>query len=1067
MRERAGPFVFISYSHSDRDLALAFSGRLREAGVDHFRDLDNIPWGRSIPEAVHEALERATHLVVLISPGSKSSQWVSYEVGYARSRSVEIIPYMTYPEEDVPEFLKTYRRLLLGEEPAFIDTLFRSSAGASPAWGSPKREADPGRQSPETEKFRSLILGVQSGGSSYRQAVVRDLASKGAPVVPAMIQAIGDGPELVRAVAAEVIGAVGEDAESAVPALCMALVDGLQPVREAAATALGQYGRKAIPALLGGLEDLELTVRHRSVLGLLSLGLPAAETSAHLIRALGDTWDETRLEVARALGALGEGAADAAPALVAALLDPDGRVRTAAGESLTSIGAPAVPALVEALRGGTVEGRRAAAHTLALIGSGVHFAAPALVAAALGDEDDGVRSSLAAALASIGTGVLPELKSQLLRCGDSGQLYFLLDVIARFGPAAADLVGDLVHLLSFTRVAGVATEVARILGGMGPAAIEAAPALVDALGSDAAALRKEAAVALVRLGPGSATHLLRVVRSDTDTGMKRIAFGLLSYLGDAAGAAVPDILRALEADDALAPVAMQFLRSVEKASEESVPDLIAALSSTNTIVRENAAYYLSVIGPGAVPALAIVLGGPDPRARAIAAICLQRIGAQSGAAVAQLAAALSCDDEVVRYFAASALSRIGPTACRVIAPISRALYDIDPDVREMVRRLFRCVSLECPLVQGYRPRDPTQEGAEARVDPIQDVEDPQGSIATAAKDLDPMIRCAAIWALARVGAPPGTLLPNLAGALSDEDVRVRRTAAGALANIGYGLEDSIPMLLAALDDGDVVVRVSSITALGTVGARTPGVESALSGIMDRGERPFDLVAAEALVQLGLSSEPIARVLISGLVGDHGSPNLSTVRALRKLGACVRPLVAGLIDDLVNPDHTKRFHAVAALWAIAPESRDAIPALVAILEDGSQLYPSYDWTLRYVVLALGEMGSAAEVAVPTLIGLMMKKDCEIRPPGLDSIVGALGKIGPAAKRALPVLRRRRDEADGYLLEALEEAIREIDPDSARSCGNEKGSPSERGSQPSERGSQPENDTGRAGSGHSRG
>jgi hypothetical protein len=105
------PYVFISYSHADATSAEQFSLRLQQARIPHFRDTEAIEWGESIPERVHSALEKATHLVVLISPGSEKSQWVAYEMGYARGRQVTLVPYLLHPRMTVPGFIANLRYL--------------------------------------------------------------------------------------------------------------------------------------------------------------------------------------------------------------------------------------------------------------------------------------------------------------------------------------------------------------------------------------------------------------------------------------------------------------------------------------------------------------------------------------------------------------------------------------------------------------------------------------------------------------------------------------------------------------------------------------------------------------------------------------------------------------------------------------------------------------------------------------------------------------------------------------------------------------------------------------------
>jgi hypothetical protein len=57
------PYIFISYSHDDADFAEGFSKRLQQARIPHFRDTKAIEWGGNIPEQIHSALERTTHLL--------------------------------------------------------------------------------------------------------------------------------------------------------------------------------------------------------------------------------------------------------------------------------------------------------------------------------------------------------------------------------------------------------------------------------------------------------------------------------------------------------------------------------------------------------------------------------------------------------------------------------------------------------------------------------------------------------------------------------------------------------------------------------------------------------------------------------------------------------------------------------------------------------------------------------------------------------------------------------------------------------------------------------------------
>lgn len=117
-------FVFISYSHADRKLADRLAARFRQRRVPHFLDVKRVAWGDDLPGTVHDALEKATHVLVIISPGSAKSSWVPYEIGFARARGIKVIPYLTHGEMDVPDFLRNIFQVSSeSEERDFVDSM--------------------------------------------------------------------------------------------------------------------------------------------------------------------------------------------------------------------------------------------------------------------------------------------------------------------------------------------------------------------------------------------------------------------------------------------------------------------------------------------------------------------------------------------------------------------------------------------------------------------------------------------------------------------------------------------------------------------------------------------------------------------------------------------------------------------------------------------------------------------------------------------------------------------------------------------------------------------------------
>jgi len=115
-------YVFVTYSHKDRPFVDRFCGRLGDQGIRFFRD-ERVEPGEELVERVEKELARATHVVVIISSASLQSQWVAYEIGFARGRGITVVPYIIYPGLKMPGFISRYRYLQREEEAVFIERL--------------------------------------------------------------------------------------------------------------------------------------------------------------------------------------------------------------------------------------------------------------------------------------------------------------------------------------------------------------------------------------------------------------------------------------------------------------------------------------------------------------------------------------------------------------------------------------------------------------------------------------------------------------------------------------------------------------------------------------------------------------------------------------------------------------------------------------------------------------------------------------------------------------------------------------------------------------------------------
>ena len=123
----------------------------------------------------------------------------------------------------------------------------------------------------------------------------------------------------MRAQTAEALGTIGAAAEEAAPALVEAMADGNDRVRAKAVEALGKIGEAAaevaVPSLVRALRDQDNWVSALAAEALGQMGESADEAIPALVRSLRHLNPQVRGNAAEALGKMGAAAAGARPAL--------------------------------------------------------------------------------------------------------------------------------------------------------------------------------------------------------------------------------------------------------------------------------------------------------------------------------------------------------------------------------------------------------------------------------------------------------------------------------------------------------------------------------------------------------------------------------------------------------------------------------------------------------------------------------------------------------------------------------------------------------------------------------
>src|SRR4051812_23008442 len=95
----AEPFVFISYSWTDRDAVFQIADRIGQQGLSVWIDRFQVTGGSDYTQETPQAIASATAVIVCLSAASLASQDVKKELNLAWKRKIPVIPLSLEPVE--------------------------------------------------------------------------------------------------------------------------------------------------------------------------------------------------------------------------------------------------------------------------------------------------------------------------------------------------------------------------------------------------------------------------------------------------------------------------------------------------------------------------------------------------------------------------------------------------------------------------------------------------------------------------------------------------------------------------------------------------------------------------------------------------------------------------------------------------------------------------------------------------------------------------------------------------------------------------------------------------------
>ena len=814
-------------------------------------------------------------------------------------------------------------------------------------------------------------------------------------------------------------------------------------VREEALEVLAKAGpaaKEALTAVKPLLKDDRPTVRLRAAVALWKIEGRPEDAGPVLLKALRQPGRDTRLLAIEALGQLGGEVKGAPAALVACLADPDTRVSFQAQSALLRMGPAGVSGAAAALEDKDPAVVRAALRVLNLFGRRAADAAPA-VRARLKDGDPHIRLRAAETLWQIRGEAEPSFPVvlELARSPDPAVRQQALAVLLPLKPKPKEAVPVLLEAikdaspLNRVRAAEALWETDKrtketipvlvqavadpsqfsaygaasaALRGMGPAAGEVVPALMEALkASPPNSLGQGRLITVInQLGPDAAEPLGKYL-TDNDARVRAV---VITALGHGGAKAVAPLLKALpKVDFGERLLIYRTFGGLRHHAAPAVPALIDAVKSPDAQESRAALLALQMIGPparAAAPAVLAVLKDANrpPQDRRVALGFFERVGPGGKAAVPTLIDLVKDKKQpVFHQQAIHVLGQIGPAAREAV-----------PTLREVLKT--GAVFDRYRAAEALAWIDVEGDSAARALGEMLQAEDVRKST------LVPTI----IYAIP--SGPAGKeAVPALVEGLKSPGASARQNYILALRRIGPAAKEAAPALKELLASPDRLTRTEAAVTLAALGAADAGAVKVLAQAAADAAVPNRINALDALLALGPAAKEAAPALLRAWEAEgQVYLRLRLAQVIATIDpAAARPLAPWLRERLRDPATPDPGTAGAALVKIAPDDAEPITVLRGLLWEGGPKRST-------IALALGRLGPAAKAAVPELEAML--KDPEPMYSGHAAL--ALWRIDPAkAEQAVSVLAEVLKDPDGlragFQANLLKE-ITESGPDPAR-------------------------------------
>jgi HEAT repeat protein len=310
-------------------------------------------------------------------------------------------------------------------------------------------------------------------------------------------------------------------------------------------------------------------------------------------------------------------------------------------------------------------------------------------------------------------------------------------------------------------------------------------------------------------------------------------------------------------------------------------------------------------------------------------------------------------------------------------------------------------------------------------------DDPLPALVEALHSPEAALRLRAARDLARLGPLAWEALEELVQATRDVDGRVREAAAAAIGGMGTLALRELALLLR---HEDKYVRRQAVWALGRLGRGAQAALAALCAALQDSDPRTASGAAQALGNMGEAAAEAVPALTEAMCGTNIVLCRLAAKALSQIGP---PALSTLITHLYHHDPFVRGEAALALGWMGLTAQAAVPHLARMLREADgDTSPTSEPKERLPRDPHRTPLQPAEVDAEAVTPAQMTADAseESLTPEQSCLVHAalsLGRLGKAARTALPLLQSLAQRGFPALRRAARQAVQHILNDAAES------------------------------------